>query len=368
VLGNIKGTFGFVDATGEIKRVSYSSSNGTGFKSTTVSPLQEQISVVQSIPRNRTSTTRKPNLYTTSTESDTRTTVVQSIPRTRKPTTIPTITTTTATTTENPTRPSFIRSKGKHRFVINGQQRPLVLEEDEILDEDSQITRPSAGDKNTNMRRVIFTKRPLDQNLRPITEEFEDKEEEIKITTGNSLRRQLQEESTKAAPVVEQEEDHADIYGGALSTSRPLFTTITPPRVVQRLATGRQDQQKHIYINQDNNPIKVDQDQRIYEQQESKHHNQEDRNTAQQVLIRTTTRAPPDARDYIRQNAEPLYLRQQPEAYIRDIQPGGILIQAQGNHLDEDSAYRQIPLNRLLLRSEFNRLLPVKKKQLHEFQ
>ncbi|XP_011499936.1 PREDICTED: uncharacterized protein LOC105363835 [Ceratosolen solmsi marchali] len=328
--------------------------------------FKEQISVVQSIPRNRTSTTRKPNIYMTSREPDTKATVVQSIPRTRKPTTLPTITTTTATTTEGSSRPSYMRPKGRHRFIINGQQRPLVLEEDEVLDEDSQITRPSAGDKNTSMRRVIFTKRPLDQNLRPITEEFEDKEEEIKITTGNSLRRQLQEETTKAAPVVEQEEDQADIYGGALSTSRPLFTTTTPPRVVQRVSGLRHDRQKHIYVNEDNGPIKLDEDQRVYEQQESKQHQQEDRNTAQQILIRTTTRPPtPEARDYIRQSPEPLYLRQQPEGYIRDIPSGGILVQAQGNHLDEDPTYRQIPLSRLLLRSEFNRLLPINQQPLY---
>ena len=361
VLGNIKGTFGFVDATGEIKRVSYSSSNGTGFKSTTVSPLQEQISVVQSLPRsNRTAASKKPNVvHSTSTESSTKSSVVQSIPRTRKPTTVSTISTSTTTSTESSPRPSFIRTKGRPRFVINGQQRPLILEEEEILDEDSQITRPSDSEKPATLRRVVFTKRPLDHDLRPITEEFEDKDEEAKIATGNALRRQLPEETTKTTtPVVEHEDDHADVYGGALSTSRPLFTTTTPPRVVQRVAGLRQERQKHVYVNQDNGPAKFDQNTRVYEQQESKTHRQEDRNPAQQVLIRTTTRPPIDQRDYIHQTNEPLYVRQQPEAYLRDLPPGSILVPAQGNNLEEDSSYRPIPLSRLLLRPEFNRLLP----------
>lgn len=34
VLGNVKGMFGFIDDTGELKRVSYSASNGTGFQAT----------------------------------------------------------------------------------------------------------------------------------------------------------------------------------------------------------------------------------------------------------------------------------------------------------------------------------------------
>lgn len=35
VMGNVKGMFGFVDDQGELKRVSYTASNGTGFQATT---------------------------------------------------------------------------------------------------------------------------------------------------------------------------------------------------------------------------------------------------------------------------------------------------------------------------------------------
>lgn len=361
MLGNIKGTFGFVDATGEVKRVTYSSANGTGFKSTTVSPLQEQISVVQNMPRyNRTATTKKPNvLFTGSTESATKSTVVQPIPRTRKLTTASSISSSTESSTENPPRPSFLRPKGKHRFIINGQQRPIVLEEEEI-EEDTPTTKSSSSDKSPALRKVIFTKRPLEHNLRPITEEFEDKEEEPKITTGNALRRQLPEETTKATPVVEEDNDHADVYGGALSTNRPLFTTTTPARIVPRVADLRQErQQKHVYINRDTGPAKFESSSRAYEQQETKNHAQEDRNTAQQVIIRTTTRPPADGRDYVRQTVEPGYLRQQPESYLREITPGGIIVPAPGNNLEEEPGYRPIPLSRLLLRPDLARLQPL---------
>ncbi|XP_014258526.1 adhesive plaque matrix protein-like [Cimex lectularius] len=49
VLGNVKGMFGFIDQTGELKRVSYSASNGTGFQATNYG-------------RERESSTRKPVL------------------------------------------------------------------------------------------------------------------------------------------------------------------------------------------------------------------------------------------------------------------------------------------------------------------
>ncbi|XP_058789366.1 uncharacterized protein LOC131663183 isoform X2 [Phymastichus coffea] len=321
--------------------------------------FKEHVSVAQNIPRNnRTSTTRRPTaVYASSTESSTKSTVVQPIPRTRKTTTIPTTSSTTGSNTESVTRPNFIRQKGRPRFIINGQQRPLVLEEEAIIDENSPSTKTNTGDKASALRKVVFTKRPLDQSLRPITEEFEDKEEETKITTGNSLRRQLQDETTKATPVVEQEDDHADVYGGALSTSRPLFTTTTPPRVIQRLSGLQQERQKNVYSNQEKGPATFEQP-RAYEQQESKTSTQEDRNPAQQVLFRTATKAPTETREFVRQAVDPLYVRQQQEAYLREVQPGGLLVQGPSNNLEEDPAYRQVPLSRLLSRPDLGRLLP----------
>ncbi|XP_015589525.1 uncharacterized protein LOC107265054 isoform X2 [Cephus cinctus] len=354
VLGNIKGTFGFVDAEGEIKRVSYSSTNGTGFKATTVSPLQEHVSVVQSIPRaNRSSTTRKPSVVY-ATEASTRSSVVQSIPRTRKTTT--TSTTTTSTTTERPRAifGHYIKAtpKTRPRFVINGQQRPIAVEE-EVEDEDSQINRPSTEDKDPTYRRVVYAKRPVDHNLRPITEEFEEKDDDIKIPTGNTLRRQLHEETTKANSPAEANEDHADVYGGALSTTRPLFTTTTPPRVVQRLSGVRVERPKTIYVNQDNlGPARFENSKydspRVYESETKAA--QEERHP-QEILIRPGQRVQNENRDYVRQNSEPVYVRQQSEQYLRELPPNGILVQAGQSNLDDDPGFRPIPVGRVLYRA-----------------
>ncbi|XP_012141971.1 uncharacterized protein LOC100874961 isoform X1 [Megachile rotundata] len=348
VLGNIKGTFGFVDADGEIKRVSYSSSNGTGFKATTVSPLQEHVSVVQSIPRlNRTTTTKKQTVPDSTSESPTRLSVVQSIPRNRnrKKTTSTTTTTTSTTTTEQP------EGKSRVRFVINGQQRPLVAEEEGAEDEDSQINRPSTEDKTATYRRIIFAKRPIDQTLRPISEDFVEKDDTGKVTTGNALRRQLHEDTTKPNPIVEgSNDDHSDVYGGSLSTTRPLFTTTTPPRVLQRVSGNRE--KPKVYLNRENlgpsrfENVKYDSS-RVYEAETKAP--QEERSQSQPVLIRGPTLLP-ENREYARQGAEPVFVRPQPEQFLRELPGGRILVPSPQNNIEEDPAYRPIPLNRILLR------------------
>ncbi|KAL0126662.1 hypothetical protein PUN28_005204 [Cardiocondyla obscurior] len=365
VLGNIKGTFGFVDADGEIKRVSYSSSNGTGFKATTMSPLQEHVSVVQNIPRlNRTVTTRKPSIvYATTTESSTRPSVVQSIPRTRK--------TTTSTTTASPSTSSteapktifghYLKgtSKSRPRFVINGQQRPIVIEED-AEDEDSQINRPSTDDKSGAYRRIIFAKRPIEHSLPPISEDFVEKDDEPKITTGNTLRRQLHDETTKSSSaIVDDSDDHSDVYGGSLSTTRPLFTTAAPSRVLQRVSSTQRPERPKFYVNRQENlgaAGRFDSPKyegtRVYETETKP--TQEER-TTQQVLLRTSTaRVPTESRDYVRQSTEPIFMRQQPEQYLRELPPR-LLVQPQQGNLEEDGGvYRAIPIGRILLRPPSN--------------
>ncbi|XP_072765212.1 uncharacterized protein [Anoplolepis gracilipes] len=368
VLGNVKGTFGFVDADGEIKRVSYSSSNGTGFKATTMSPLQEHVSVVQSIPRvNRTLTTKKPSIvYATTTEGSTKSSVVQSIPRTRKTTTSSTTTSTTpSTTTEVPKTilGHYLKgtSKNRPRFIINGQQRPIVLEEG-IEDEDSQINRPSTDDKSGVYRRIIFAKRPIEHNLPPISEDFVEKEDEAKITTGNNLRRQLHDETTKSNSGTADNDDHSDVYGGSLSTTRPLFTTSAPPRIIQRVSSTSRPDRPKIFVNRENlgaggrfdNPKY--EDSRIYETETKP--NQEERTSTPQILLRTSTaRVPVENREYVRPGMEPVFVRQQPDQYLRELPPR-LLVQSQQGNLEEDGVYRAIPIGRILFRPPPNHRLP----------
>lgn len=321
-----------------------------------MSPLQEHVSVVQSIPRiNRTTTTKKPSVvYPSSTEASTKSSVVQSIPRNRKTTTS---TTTTTTTTEQPKTifGHYLKGTGKSRprFVINGQQRPLVIEEEITEDEDSQINRPSTEDKTSTYRKIIFAKRPVEQNLRPISDDFVEKEDDGKVTSGNNLRRQLQEETTKPNPIVEgSSDDHSDVYGGSLSTTRPLFTTNTPPRVLQRVSPNRIERPK-VYVNRENlapsrfENVNVKYDNtRVYEAETKAP--QEERTQPQPVLIRGPARVP-ENREYLRQSTEPIFVRQQPEQFLRELPGGRILVPSQQN-IEEDPAYRPLSINRILLR------------------
>ncbi|XP_015108935.1 uncharacterized protein LOC107035849 [Diachasma alloeum] len=360
VLGNVKGTFGFVDANGEIKRVTYSSSNGTGFKATTLSPLQEQVSVVQSIPRsNRSSSTRKPTVvYATSTESSSSSSssakpssVVQTIPRGRKTTTTSS-TTTSTTETPRPTYGHYKTLKNRPRYFINGQQRPPAVSVEEDSSEDSQINRPSTDEKVATYRRILFAKRPIDHNLRPITEEFEEKEEEPRASSGNALRRQLQEDTTKpeVQEVHEATDEHSDVYGGALSTTRPLFTTSSPPRILHRLRSERPKLYQVTPPAQENiGPARFDNPKyettRSYEASTKAVEEREERESTPPIVFRPSTRIPD--RDYARQTTESVYVRQPPEQILRDIS-SGLLVQ---QNMEEDG-YRPTPVGRILYRPQ----------------
>ncbi|XP_011309155.1 uncharacterized protein [Fopius arisanus] len=325
-----------------------------GFKATTLSPLQEQVSVVQSIPRsNRSSSTRKPTVvYATSTESSSSSStakpssVVQTIPRGRKTTT----TSSTTTTTEAP-RPyvHYKTLKSRPRYFINGQQRPSSVSVEEDSTEDSQINRPSTEEKASSYRRILFAKRPVDHNLRPITEEFEEKEEEPRAS-GNALRRQLQDDTTKPEvhEVHEAPDEHSDVYGGALSTTRPLFTTSSPPRILQRLRADRPKLYQVTPPPQENvGPARFDTSKyettRSYEMQTKVAEEREERESTPPIVFRPSTRMPD--RDYIRQTTESVFVRQPPEQILRDISSGLLVHQ----NMEEDG-YRGVPVGRILYR------------------
>ncbi|CAD6238114.1 GSCOCG00008399001-RA-CDS [Cotesia congregata] len=379
VLGNVKGTFGFVDGDGEIKRVTYSSSNGTGFKATTISPLQERPSVVQAIPRSNrsSSSTRRPSSMSTSTESSMSSTLSTSssstsstinsklnlgpsILRRAKTTPMPSSSSNSTTTESAPktTFGTYLKSTKRPRLFSN-QHRPSPEpesseQESDNLEEDSQITRPTVEAKAATQRKSYFTKRPLDHTLRPITEEFEEKEEESKSpVSGNNLRRQLQDETTiKVRESQESSDEHSDVYhAGTLSTPRPLFTTTNNPKIIQRVRMERpklfyhpNNHQQQVKSSADENygPAQFDdnkyQSQRNYEA-ENKVAEQE-REAPEQFVYRVP-QARLSPRDYVRP-MDPTYIRRQ--QILRDLPPG-LFVQPQ----DGEEEY-QPPVERILAR------------------
>ncbi|ENN76128.1 uncharacterized protein LOC109538787 [Dendroctonus ponderosae] len=194
VLGNIKGTYGFVDDEGEIKRVSYSSSNASD-----VFPNKSQLfpasSVVQRIPK---STTARPISSTSSTSAPASTTplsVIQSIARRRV------TQSSTSTTTARPN--VVVYSSAAPRVLL---QRPSLSKLPEAKSE-VQINRPEASIKRQHF-----------EDIKPVTEEFSE-------VRSNLLRRQTLGEPGFNSPFVHN--DDQDVYNSV--TSRPLFTTSRPP-------------------------------------------------------------------------------------------------------------------------------------------
>ncbi|GJQ69608.1 hypothetical protein Trydic_g6701 [Trypoxylus dichotomus] len=256
VLGNIKGTYGYIDEKGEIKRVSYSTNNGSN--SEIILPKADSgqsidlsgssgSSVVQRIPKiNKTqssSTTRRPsnilyhstatNTPATPASSSTSSVAIQSIPKRRMTTT--TTSSPFTTTTDSAKISDFIKaaveaSKSPLNRVniyktssprILLQQKSSIRTEDTNQRSEGQILRPDVVPRPTEL--PIYTARRNDDG------------EEVK---SNLLRRQLQPEpvnfDSKNRPLNSHQSqgdgDVVDVYGSSFtaSTTRPLFTTLRP--------------------------------------------------------------------------------------------------------------------------------------------
>lgn len=254
VLGNVKGMFGFVDESGELKRVSYSASNNTGFQSNgnlpaategvgtreaaTRSPslLYQQV-VRPHVTTGRTpliqdsvTTTRRPILLYAQTltparvsenpEPSTRPSVIQVIPKSRRPTEVPSSTAVPpgSTTTRRPLQlyGQYIR---QHPGTPGGEPvkqifvTPAAVHE---AAERAEATSPrpsgvvhgqyvppiqpsnSATPSGHLLRRIVLARRPPDVTESPAAalhskqpKEGKESPEEGRSAKGNDLRRQL---------------------------------------------------------------------------------------------------------------------------------------------------------------------------------
>ncbi|KAJ8910330.1 hypothetical protein NQ315_005626 [Exocentrus adspersus] len=241
VLGQIKGTYGFVDEEGQIKRVSYSTSNSSEIITTPES------TVVQRIPnKTKTTSTRLP--ITTQSTPTTANSVVQSIARRRS-----TTSTTTSTTTQKPNYSEVInvgsRPTIRPSTVIYASTPPRILVQNRLpitstvatqthtAKSEGQIIRPEIVPvKPTELplfRRLTFKQFEDDK---PVTEEPEPE------TRGNILRRQLSQDNAREYKLNEHlyslqqslGHDATDVYSASMTTGtpRPLFTTTNRPRIV----------------------------------------------------------------------------------------------------------------------------------------
>ncbi|CAG9769292.1 unnamed protein product [Ceutorhynchus assimilis] len=234
VLGNIKGTYGFLDDGGEIKRVSYSSSNATDVftkhEPVSTPEFPNHQNVVQRIAKNEkfVSTTNKsltPSSTTLSTPTTTPLSVIQSIARRRASSTTIKPSYSTIETIRTTAKPNTVTYASASPRVL--LQRPSIA----LTKSEGQINRPDVHEKPTEI--PVFRIKNLVED-KPVTEE----RNEIR---SNILRRQLPKEGREQSTFNAEEHiyslqqslghnDVSDIYNSG-ATSRPLFTTTRSNRV-----------------------------------------------------------------------------------------------------------------------------------------
>ncbi|KAH0815857.1 hypothetical protein GEV33_006934 [Tenebrio molitor] len=250
VLGNIKGTYGYIDDSGQIKRVSYSTSNS----SEVLTKSEPAASVVQRIPKtNRTHTTKRPSsIYSTTLSTPTSTTALQRIAKLRSSTTttdrpnyseVVNVESELSKTTPKP--PHIVYPTSTPRILLQG--RPIIRStpptHTQTQKSEGQLIRPevvTARPTELPLFRRLALKHQILNEGKPIAEEPE--------VRSNILRRQLSQEKTSNFDpqqhvfTLQQSlgNDATDVYSASVTTGtpRPLFTTTNRPRALLSTTTS----------------------------------------------------------------------------------------------------------------------------------
>ena len=211
VLGNVKGTYGYIDDDGEIKRVSYTTNNMTGLKDLE-QPISEQIDepiTPAALTQNRynrtfsASTTRRPNSlqYLTSTASSsgpTKPSVVQSIPNPKRRLFLSGDRTTLRSSESTPlmidstTSVVYATSAPTPKPMI--MLRPTSMPDYQNMRSNDQMARPEKIEIDT-VSNVFISKPKQNTTSKPKADKEKNEEKHTKHEVrGNLLRRQLKME------------------------------------------------------------------------------------------------------------------------------------------------------------------------------
>ncbi|CAH2266449.1 uncharacterized protein LOC120627728 [Pararge aegeria] len=306
VLGNVKGTFGYLDEGGEIKRVTYTSSGDSTPVPVTTNTTPTTPTMVVRVNKTVSSTTRRPlaTVVYPRGSATTRGTVIQAIPR-RRPSLM-------RSTTESSTE------KDKLEETTASSQN--LYRKEDIMKTRVQLTKPvSVTVKDDLITKQTTTAAPL--TLKSVYEHHNDKEHDS--NKSNGIRRELAGTSSNHHMVNLQQsmgDDSTDVYGSHLShgTLRPLFTTTTTtrPRLIplhSLLASRQKIQQKY----QDTN---LEDQETTIEASTGRVFDHENVVTSNPVpVIHIPAHRPVDERDY----EQPLYQRPstiqfRTQEYLRD--------------------------------------------------
>uniref|UniRef100_A0A2A4J8X6 Uncharacterized protein n=1 Tax=Heliothis virescens TaxID=7102 RepID=A0A2A4J8X6_HELVI len=314
VLGNVKGTFGYIDQDGEIKRVTYTSSSDSTPVPVTTSTTPSTPTMIVRVNKTVSSTTRRPLptvVYPTRGSYTTRGTVIQPIPRRR--------------VHASSTRAPFAETTTETQKLEETTTNILSLYKPKVDDVKTrtQILKPmSATVRDDLITRQTTTKIPA--TVKPVYERVTEKDQESDANKANTIRRELSGTSPNPRMVSLQQsvgDDSTDVYGSHLSmgTVRPLFTTTTPrPRLVpiHSLVAARQkiqQQYQDVPIQEQETTIEAstgrvfDQDHVLTTNAVPVVHIQPQRDPDDQVYQQPIYRRPPAAvhfrtREYLRDN------------------------------------------------------------------
>lgn len=266
VLGNIKGTYGFVDQNGEIKRVSYTANNDTNLLKSTMAPTEE----VVHIPRqNRTqftaSTTRRPSALTylaTSTMTPSRSNTAKTLPKRR----ILLSAADRGTRKSTPQYSTMVR-KSEFTATTNRKTEPTTtivyatsVPHTKMSRMTTQMSPSSTTPKPETSKKPekieisdrfskVLNMKERTSSEKPVFESSDEKETqtERKPLRGNYLRRQLPDGSNEhfeaQQQVVYSSQSSAEVgghvYGGITGSVRPIFSTTSSPRIPALVLAAR---------------------------------------------------------------------------------------------------------------------------------
>lgn len=249
VLGNVKGTYGYVDSNGEIKRVSYTANNATNDVRSTPQSLQE---VTQAPRLNKTSfasqSTRRPSalsflMTSTSSPAEINANIMQAIPKRR-------ILLTSASAV-NHGSPQYTFRKADSLNISSGkstskQTEPIAT----VIYATSIRSTIQSAVKNGTDEQLLklnnFESNTKDKGLKLDENEKGILQTERKPVRGNSLRRQLSGDQSENFETHQQivynqasDEESSHTYTGVTGTQRPVFTTTSSPRIPALVLAAR---------------------------------------------------------------------------------------------------------------------------------
>lgn len=282
VLGNVKGTYGYVDANGEIKRVSYMGANGTSaLKNYPSEVAKEELSTTlpnANMTRNQSrynsipSSTRRPAslqfLQSTTASSghfNPKHSVIQTIPRRRIAVPSSTerslyshyatskLTETSSTTSASSSHSSQEETTSTATTLVYAKSiptmkplliiRPTTIQTTSTDKTPEQIGRPDKLEIN-HVSKVMVMKSSETSTSKSVGKE---KDLERKSIRGNNLRRQLTQEREDHYEAQPQHlysqaagEDTTHVYDGTTGNLRPIYTSTSRPRVPSIVIAARQ--------------------------------------------------------------------------------------------------------------------------------